>query len=72
MKRVLFLLLAVPFIMGCQVKKMGSTEVGVMVTNLPPSLGGGISEIVIPSGKVKIYPWFKDLYTVDTGVKAMS
>lgn len=57
---------------GCNFKMMGSTEVGVMVTNLPPSLGGGISEELVPPGKFKLYPYYKDIYVIDTGVRSMS
>ena len=66
------LLLLVFMSVGCKAKTLSSTEVGIMVTNLPGILGGGIKEDVVPSGETKIYPLWNSMYVVDCAVASVS
>lgn len=65
-----FLLSALTFLCGCQEMRQG--EYGVVYSNLPRALGGGVKEKVVEPGEREvIFPW-ESLYRVDTTRKAVA
>lgn len=62
------------FATGCDsgFQAMESTEHGVVFSALPPFLGGGVrNKILPPSAKEFILPW-ETLYRLDTGIQSVS
>lgn len=56
-------------LVGCQTT--GSVEYGVVFNRLPPLLGGGVSEKVVPPGQTTwLMPW-QQMIVLDTGVKSL-
>jgi hypothetical protein len=77
MKKIQTLILIVLFPMvlsGCDllVQEMRPTELGVTFSKLPPFLGGGIKEDIVPQGQyVFLWPW-ESLYRFDTSIQYIS
>lgn len=58
---------------GCAMKTMGSTEIGVVVKELPKFLGGGIQKEILKSGEMTIYCFlWTSVYELDTRVFSRS
>ena len=52
--------------------QLGATEYGVKFRKLPPFMGGGLADKVVPPGElVLLFPW-DSVYKIDTSVKDIS